>query len=186
MMKNSTGINEVSSFPHDSVEDFTCEPSIASESEIIMSAGGPLPLRANKPSLRSRVRISQFSQLFLIPYDDVKSKWYTQEEQNLFNRTRLSDALRLRNLLQGETCAEINEDVLCELVGLETFIFPHIARHVVQKKRAHREAVLVLAQKMHRGDDDDNMTEKLSESSKMSSRWARERAAKIAACYAPY
>lgn len=184
MMKNSASINEVSSFRHYSVEDFTCEPSIASESEIIMSAGGPLPLRANK--LRSQVRISQFSQLFIIPYDDVKSKWYTQEEQRLFNQARLSDALRLRNLLQGETCAEINEDVLCELVGLETFIFPHTARHAVQKKRAHREAVLFLAQKMHRDDDDDSMIEKLSESSKKSSRWARERAAKIAACYAPY
>jgi hypothetical protein len=185
MMKNSTSINEVSSFPHDSVEDFACKPSIVSESEVIMSAGGPVPLPlCAKPSLRPQVRISQFSQLFIIPYDDAKSKWYTQEEYNLFNRTRISDALRLRNLLQGETC-EINEDVLCELVGLETYIFPHSARHGNQKKRAHRDAVLVLAQKMHQSDDD-NMIEKLSESSKKSSRWARERAAKIAACYATY
>ena len=184
MMKNSTSINEVSSFPHDSVQKISCEPSIVSEDEVIILADGPVPLCA-KPSSLPQVRISQFSQLFIIPYDDAKSKWYTQEEQHLFNRARLSDAMRLRNLLQDETrAAGKNEDVLCKLVGLETFIFLHTAHHVVQKKSAHREAVL-LAQMTHQGDDD-SMIEKLSESSKMSSRWARKRAAKVAACYATY
>jgi hypothetical protein len=60
----------------------------------------------------------------------------------------------------------------------------HTARHVVQKKRVHREAIL-LAQMTHQGDDD-SMIEKLSDSSKMSSQWARKRAAKVAACYAMY
>ena len=104
MMKNSTSINEVSSFPHDSVQYFSGKPSIVSEDEAIILADGPVPLCA-KPSLLPQVRISQFSQLFIIPYDDAKLKWYTQDEQHLFNRARLSDAMRLRNLLQDETQA---------------------------------------------------------------------------------
>jgi hypothetical protein len=172
---------EVSLFTHGSLQDLPRETSTALESEGIMPAAtSPVPPCA-KPPPRPRVRISKFSQLIIIPYDDAQLKWYTQEERRLFNRTRLHDALRLRNFRNLlPTNARMREDILYECLGLENFLSPHIARRVVQKKRAHTEAVLS-AQEIHQGDD---MIEKLYETSKKSSQWSRERAAMIAACHA--
>ncbi|KAL3808481.1 hypothetical protein ACHAXA_000169 [Cyclostephanos tholiformis] len=141
------------------------------------------PLHA-KPTVQRRVRISQFSQLFIIPYDDAKSKWYTQEETRLFNRARISDVLRLRIILNDETRAAGSEDTLYEWVGIERILCPHTARRLVQRRRAHSETVLCSAQIMMMMGSHDDMTEKLAEISKKSSQWARKSAAEIATCYA--
>jgi len=180
-MNTITSSKEVSHCPHGSLEDLQCEIRSAFESEGIMSDTSSDVSSCAKPPLRPRVRFSKFSQLVFIPYDDAKSKWYTKEEQRLFNRTRLHDALRLINFKNlPPTSARMCEDILCECVGLEKFLSPHIARRVVQKKRAHTEAVLS-AQEIHQGT---NMINKLFETSNKSSQWSREKADKVAACHA--
>jgi hypothetical protein len=93
-----------------------------------MSKGIKTPATTFAPP---RVHFSKFSQLFIIPYDDVESKWYTHEEQRHFYQACLSDIHRLRVML--------------------------------------RDAAPAL---------------KLSETSKRSSKWARKRAAKVAAIHA--
>jgi hypothetical protein len=180
-MNAITSSKEVLHFPHGSLKYLPCETSSAMESEGIMSDTSNDVSLCAKPPPRPRVRFSKFSQLVIIPYDDAKSKWYTQEEQRHFNRTRLRDALRLINFINLlPTSARMREDILYECVGLENFISPDIARRVVQKKRAHTEAVLS-AQEMHQGT---NMIKKLYETSKKSSQWSREKAAKVATCHA--
>ena len=180
-MNTITSSKEVSHFPHGSLEDFPCETSSALKSEGIMSAATRHGSSCAMPPPRPQVRVSKFSRLVIIPYDDAESKWYTQEEQRLFNRTRLHDALRLRNFRNLlPTSARMREDILYECVGLENFLSPHITRRVVQKKREHIKAVLS-AQEIHQGT---NMIKKLYETSKKSSQWSREKAAKVAACHA--
>ncbi len=96
-MNTITSTKEVSFVTHGTLQDLPCKTSTALESEGIMSAASsPMPSCA-KPPPRPQVCISKFSQLIIIPYNDAQMKWYTQEEWRLFNRTRLHDALRLRN-----------------------------------------------------------------------------------------
>jgi hypothetical protein len=86
----------------------------------------------------------------MIPYNDMESKWYTQEEQRHFNQAFRSDIRMLRDMLRDAAPVMICEDILCECVGIENYLTPCIARHVVLKKQAHSEAVLS-AQVMHLG-----------------------------------
>ena len=124
-----------------------------------------------------RVRFSKFSQLVIIPYDDMESKWYTQEEEHLFRQSRLTDVRRLRDMLRDAAPALICEDILYECLGIENYLTPGTAHHVVLKKQAHTEAVLSV-QMTHQGD---HMIETLSKTSMKYSQWAREKAAEVAA-----
>jgi hypothetical protein len=158
------------------VEDVTCKSRNDSKRKGIMSNAR---LRAKHPlRAKPQVRISKLSQLVMIPFDDAKTKWYTEEEMRLFNEARLSDSIRVADILWDET--QISKDFLYKCVGIENFLSPCTLRRVVQKRRAHSELVL-LAQRIHQGD---NRIEKLSDTSEKSSRWACERAARTAAGYA--
>ena len=145
------------------------EPRITPESGIKL----PALERTRRP-----VRFSQFSQLVTIPYDDAKSKWYTQEEERLFKQAMFSDARMLRFLLQNATPLLIKEGVIYECVGLEKLI--SVSSRHQEKKRKHSEIVLA-AQMICQGNI---RIEKISEISKKFSQGARERAAKVAVCYA--
>lgn len=175
---NTITSNEELPFAQGIVEDVTCKPIHDSESKSIMSNAR---LRAKHPlRAKPRVRISKFSQLVMIPFEDAKAKWYTQEEMRLFNEARLSDAKRVADILWDET--QISKDFIYECVGIDNFISPCTLRRVVQKKRAHSELVL-LTQRIYQGN---NRIEKLSDTSEKSSRWACERAARTAAGYAMF
>ena len=155
-----------------SIVDFLCEPRVALESEGITTIA---PTFAP-----ARVHFSKFSQLVIIPYDDMESKWYTQEEEHLFRQSRLTDVRRLRDMLRDAAPALICEDILYECLGIENYLTPCTAHRVVLKKQAHTEAILSV-QMIHQGD---HMIETLSETSMKNSQWARERAAEVAAVHA--
>ncbi len=65
------------------VVDPSCEPKISKCHEVpLLTLQGMIVDFPSEPRIAlglPRVQISQFSQLFLIPYDDAESKWYTQE-----------------------------------------------------------------------------------------------------------
>ncbi len=66
----------------------------------------------------------------------------------------------------------ICEEVLYECVGIENILFSYnVLHYAIQKKQAHSSNVL-LTQSMHQGNY--SRIEKLSETSKKSSQWARE------------
>lgn len=130
-------------------------------------------------STRRQVRFSQFSQLVTIPYDDAKLKWYTQEEERLFKQAMFSDARMLRYVLQNASSSLIKEGIIYECVGMEKFI-SGVSTELHENKRKHSEIVLA-AQMIFQGN---NRIEKISEISKIFSQGARERAAKVAACFA--
>ena len=153
------------------IVDFPCEPRITRKSEGFVSTA--------PKSAVLRVRFSQFSELVTIPYDDAKLKWYTQEEQRLFRQSRLADVRRLRDMFRDSTST--SEEVLYEIVGIENILFSYVLCQTIQMKQAHSSAVL-LTQRMHQGDH--SRFEELSETSKKSSQWARERAARVAALFA--
>ena len=169
MMDTKTSQEEPPS-PHDLIVDFPSKPRIVSQSQDIKSAA---PLSA-----RPRVQFSKFSQLIMIPYDDAQSKWYTREEEHHFRNAVAVDARRVINLLQDATPALTSEEILYECVGIEKFLFR--SSNVVNMKWAHSDVVLA-AQRIHRGNI---RIEKIGKASMMSSRWARERAAEVAAIYA--
>ena len=152
------------------IVDFPCKSGIPLKSEGIVST--------RPKSAPLRVRFSQLSELVKIPYDDAKLKWYTQEEESLFRQSRLADVRRLRDMLRDSTST--SEEVLYEIVGMENILFSYVLCHAIQKKQAHSSAVL-RTQRMHLGY---HRIEELSETSKKSSQWARERAAWVAALYA--
>ncbi len=93
--------------------------------------------------------------------------------------SRLADVRRLRDMLRDSTST--SEEVLYEIVGVESIFFSYDFCHAIQKKQAHSSTVL-LTQRMHQGDH--STIEELSETSKKSSQWARERAAWVATLYA--
>jgi hypothetical protein len=73
---NTITSNEELPFAQGIVEDVTSKPIHDSESKGIMSNAR---LRAKHPlRAKPRVRISKFSQLVMIPFEDAKTKWYTQ------------------------------------------------------------------------------------------------------------
>ena len=173
MIMDTANSQEKCPSTHGLIVDFPCKPRISLKSEgIVSTAPKSAPLR---------VCFSKFSELVIIPYDDAKLKWYTQEEQSLFRQSRLADVRRLRDMLRDST--SICEEVLYEYVGIENYIlFSYdVLRYAIQKKQAHSSDVL-LAQSMHQGDH--SKIEELSETSKKSSQWARERAALLASLHA--
>ena len=152
--------------------DFLCEPRVA-----LKSKGIKTPATKLAPP---RVHFSKFSQMFIIPYDDVESKWYTQEEQRHFYQACLSEIRRLEDMLRNAAPALMSEDILYECIGIENYLSPCTAHRAVLMKQIHSETVL-LAQRTHQGN---HGIETLSETSKKSSQWARARAAEVAAAYA--
>ena len=172
MMMDTAKSQEERISTHGMIVEFPCKPRISLKSEgIVSTAPKSAPLR---------VCFSKFSELVIIPYDDAKLKWYTQEEQSLFRQSRLADVRRLRDMLRDST--SICEEVLYECLGIENMLFSYnVLRYAIQKKQAHSSAVL-LTQSMHQGDH--SRIEQLLETSKKSSQWARERAVLLAALHA--
>lgn len=128
---------------------------------------------------RPQVRISEFSQLFLIPYDDAESKWYTRDELRLSRQAAFADAHRLGDCLRIATPASVSQDIINECLGLETFLSQVATRRIVI---VHVNVVL-LAQRVYQGNE--RKVEMISEISMNSSRWARERGAAATRSYWP-
>ena len=128
----------------------------------------------NAPSPRS-VRFSEMSELAFIPNDDATDKAYRRDDVDRFKQDLLGDVQVLSRLVhQGTPRAVPYHDLLCACNGLEAFVTRGLARQVEERKRAHRDAILdgqpVLSKRA------------LAKVSEASSRWARERAEKIAMC----
>jgi hypothetical protein len=163
----------VSAVTHDMIVDFPREPRINRNAR---KGGAAVSTVSTFP--RTRVRISQFSQQFMIPYDDPASKWYTREEVRHFRQAILSEVRTLRDLLGDDATptALLSEETLCDCLGIENFLSKCTAHLVVHMRRAHCKAILS-AQRNHQGED---MVEALARTSWESSRWARKRAARLA------
>lgn len=146
-----------------------------------MAMGCTIPPLHARPAMKNNVQISQFSQLFLIPYDDAKSKWYTHEELRIFNKQRISDVLNVRNMLKDGTHLAGSEDTHYGWVGIERILYPQTARRLARRRRAHINNVLS-AQIMMQNDDD--KAERLAEISQKTSQWSRNSAIEIATCNA--
>jgi hypothetical protein len=86
MIMDTANSQEECPSTHSLIVDFPCEPRISLKSEGIVSTA--------PKSAPIRVCFSKFSKVFIIPYDDAKLKWYTQEEQSLFRQSRLADVRR--------------------------------------------------------------------------------------------
>ena len=124
---------------------------------------------------RPRVSFSQISELALTPRDKLESKWYTEEDCRTFNQALLNDIHRLRNVLAAATPDDtIAENDLYECVGIEIYLSSSLLRLAEAKKREHADAVLVEHRSRRENDD------YLSQVSKNSSRWARQRAHQLA------
>jgi hypothetical protein len=168
--RTATNSRDISATTQDMIVDFPCETRIdlsAPKSKGTASTVSTFP--------RPRVCISQFSQLVVIPYDDPVAKWYTREEQHHFRQAILSDIRMLSDLLRDDA-ALLSEETVCECLGIENFLPLSTANLVVQKRRAHSEAVLSV-QRNYKGED---MMETLARTSQKSSQWARNRAARLA------
>ena len=167
-LKSQDAVQVAPTFAH-LIVDFPSKPRIAPKNQGFVPA---------TPTIgRPRVQFSQLSQLVMIP-NDAHPKWYTREEERCFKWAVSDDADRVRKLLRDATPDLIDVDILYKCVGLEKFLFR--SSHIVNMKRTHSDVVLA-AQRIHQGND---KIEKISKTSMMSSRCARERAAEVAAHYA--
>ena len=94
---------------------------------------------------------------------------YTHEDINQFTQAMIGDALRLRTT----PVIEMEDDDLCECIGLENLLSRNVARRVATKKRRHANLIL-------QGQGYYNK-EALAQLGRMSSSWARDRAQMMAA-----
>ena len=122
------------------------------------------------------VSFSPTSEMYMIPQDSNKSMFYSEEDIDIFKRNSYRDALQMRrHFASGE---EISREVLQDYMGLENFASQDVLRRIVTKRRAHVNAVL---QEQQRGTN--SSINSIAMVSMIYSRWARQRAEKIALSY---
>ena len=131
---------------------------------------------ATRTSTRRSVSFSPTSEMYMIPQDSNKSMFYSEEDIDIFKRNSYRDALQMRrHFASGE---EISREVLYDCMGLENFASQDVLRRIVTKRRAHVNAVL---QEQQRGTN--SSINSIAMVSMIYSRWARQRAEKIALSY---
>lgn len=113
----------------------------------------------------------------LVPIDKDESKCYSRDERQHFRQVLLQDIRRMQDLLHSTPPDMVTQDDLVHAIGIETFLSPDLAQHILRKKHAHVAAVLSAQNSGYNN-------EQLSLVSQRSSSWARERAQKLADGYA--
>jgi len=117
------------------------------------------------------VRFSQFSDLIIIPDDGDGIEWKVHSPADARRSSVLLDAWQdfLLSPLQNDHSRQI-----FECIGIELFLNRGLVRQAGQRKRAHNDAIIT-GQHIF-------SNEELSKRSKISSRWAHERAMNYAEC----
>ena len=81
--------------------------------------------------IRHCVHFYEFSQVVFIPYDDQKSKCYTDEEEHILRHESITDTCMVRRLLQ-EVPAWMGKDIVDEYLSLGIQPLPVIAHKIIQ------------------------------------------------------
>ena len=123
------------------------------------------------------VSFSPTSEMFIVlPQESYKSMFYSQEDIDIFKRNSYRDALQMRrHFASGE---EISREVLYDCMGLENLVSQEVLQRIRLKRRAHVNAVL---REQQRGTN--SSINSIAMVSMIHSRWARQRAEKIALSY---
>lgn len=160
------------------------------------SVGNLRPTMSNDASAtRPRVAFSQFSQLVVIPGEPrhsdqglredpnerreggVAATWYSRQELNQFRHKLREDITRMSAELRALPTGVRSQDQRYECIGIE-LILVHGARFAVEKRLAHRNAILSEQDlQEQRGVVD---VEKLRHASEQRSLWAQTRAQDVA------
>lgn len=125
------------------------------------------------------VTFSRFSQLSLIAIEEgLISNWYSADEQRNFRKELIKDVQRVSMLVNMSTTHSgvVTRELLHECIGVEDFVVPNQAQRVAERRRAH--IATVLAEQANGGD-----IERLSQVSETSSKWAQDKAQKLALTY---
>ena len=110
--------------PQDLFVDFPHRSRICWESKGVF-------VSTNQLCIRHCVHFSEFSQVVFIPYDDPKSKWYTDEEEHILRQESITDTCMVRSLLQ-EVPAWMGKDIVDECLSLRIQPLPVIAHKIIQ------------------------------------------------------
>ena len=124
------------------------------------------------------VLFSDFSQLTFIPKDDAESKWYSPEEKQSNREALIQETRHMLKEISSTSSDAITSEQLSACIGIELFVTQGLATHVEKQRRVHIQAVL----------DEQRLQkeygvcepEKLCDVSKMTSKWSRHRARKLA------
>jgi len=132
---------------------------------------------ATRTTIRRAVSFSPTSEMYIVPQESSsKSMFYSREEIDTFKRNLQHDIHQMRrHFASGE---ETSREVLYDCMGLENFASQDVLRRIVTKRRAHVNAVL---QEQQRGTN--SSINSIAMVSMIYSRWARQRAEKIALSY---
>ena len=128
-----------------------------------------------------KVAFSQYSQLAFVPKDEAQSKWYSPQEKRKVREAVIQDTRRMMKEMNTTPHQDITAEQLCNCIGIEVFITQDLAMHVEKEKRNHIQAVL--AEQSIQRQQGVYAPEKLSDASKNTSRWSRNRARKLAVGY---
>ena len=127
---------------------------------------------SNPPRSRA-VHFSQFSDMVIIPRDNVKSKAYSHNDRRRFQQDMISDARRMSRLLTITPGEEITQDDIYGCIDIELYLSRGLAMYAQERKRAHSDSII-----SHQTSVNKQALAMLSENS---SRWARDRAVNSAA-----
>ena len=132
---------------------------------------------ATRTTTRRAVSFSPTSEMYIVPQESSsKSMFFSREEIDTFKRNLQHDIHQMRrHFASGE---EISREVLCDCMGLESFASQDVLQRIRMKRRAHVNAVL---QEQQRGTN--SSINSIAMVSMIYSRWARQRAEKIALSY---
>ena len=114
--------------------------------------------------------------MYMIPQDSNKSMFYSEDDIDIFKRNSYRDALQMRRHFASRE--EISREVLYDCMGLENFASQEVLQRIRMKRRAHVNAVL---REQQRGTN--SSINSIAMVSMIHSRWARQRAEKIALSY---
>ena len=134
----------------------------------------------------ARPRSVTFSPICDVAYvakeDNPSKKWYSSKDKKYFRRALLRDGKQLSVMVEDLPAeAVLTPDQLLECLGIEIFVTRGLAEHVMQMRHAHIATVLSEhARQEHQGVCN---VKRLSSVSKVTSRFLKERAKKLATGY---
>ena len=137
------------------------------------------------PSSKSSTRQVSFSptrQLIIIPQGSTETMFYSQDDVDIFRHNLRHDIQQMRRRFASSKV--ISKEEIHDYVGLEQFTSKEVHQHIMLARRVHIQSVLrVQGQQRLKGDGvvDSHV---IAMASMVTSRWARQRAEKIALCYA--
>lgn len=152
-----------------------------SSSLIVDWPKGEDELPSSKSSTRRQVSFSPTRQLIIIPQGSTETMFYSQDDVDIFRHNLRHDIQQMRRRFASSEV--ISKEEIYDYVGLEQFTSKEVHQHIMLARRVHIQSVLrVQGQQRLRSDGVDSHV--IAMASMVTSRWARQRAEKIALCYA--